>query len=130
MELIAFAVLAGLAVGIGAVALRRAGSADQAHRRGPMAAFGHILDRSVGMYTFRQALGRSTLTGADRAAARVRAEAEAQAAADTAAARRAAALGRPVPIRPSRIVVAGTASEPPRPEELEATAYEPERLDS
>jgi hypothetical protein len=109
------------------VALHRSATTGQAHRRGPLARFGAILDASVGMLMLRRALGRSTMTRADRAAARLQAETEAveeQAIADAYAARLAAAAGgRPPASRPTRLVVAGTAAEAPRPEDRDRQAH-------
>jgi hypothetical protein len=114
-------ILAGvvLAVVVGWIALHRSvpsapAPTGQAHRRGPLAAFGAVIDASVGMLMLRRALGRSTATRAERAAARFRAQADAEeaaAVADAYAARLAAAAGRPVATRPTHLVVAGTAAE-------------------
>ena len=116
-------ILAGvaLAVAVGWIALHRSVPAappptGQAHRRGPLAAFGAVIDASVGMLMLRRALGRSTATRAERAAARFRAQADAEeaaAVADAYAIRLAAAAGRPIPGRPTHLVVAGTAAERP-----------------
>lgn len=116
-------ILAGvaLAVVVGWIALHRSvpsapTPSGQAHRRGPLAAFGAVIDASVGMLMLRQALGRSSATRAERAAARFRAQADAEeaaAVADAYAIRLAAAAGRPVPTRPTHLVVAGTAAERP-----------------
>lgn len=108
---------------VGALALRRAASTDQAHPRGPLARFGALLDGSVGMFMLRQALGRPTSSRADQAARRARRAEEIEAAVMAEAARRAAALGRPVPVAPSRLVVTGTAAPHPDAEHRDRQAH-------
>lgn len=123
MELLIIA-LGVVGVGlVGALALRRAASTDQAHRRGPLARFGALLDDSVGMFMLRQALGRPTSSRADQAARRARRAEEIEAAVMAEAARRAAALGRPAPVAPSRLVVTGTAAPPPDAEHRDRQAH-------
>lgn len=123
MELLVIA-LGVVGVGlVGALALRRAASTGQAHRRGPLARFGALLDDSVGMFMLRQALGRPTSSRADQAARRARRAEEIEAAVMAEAARRAAAMGRPAPVAPSRLVVAGTAAPHPDAEHRDRQAH-------
>ncbi|MGK2849554.1 MAG: hypothetical protein ACSLFN_01370, partial [Candidatus Limnocylindrales bacterium] len=123
MELLIIALgVAGVGL-VGALALRRAASTDQAHRRGPLARFGALLDDSVGMFMLRQALRRPTSSRADQAARRVRRAEEIEIAVMAEAARRAAALGRPAPVAPSRLVVAGTAAPHPDAEHQDRQAH-------
>src|SRR5688572_22186242 len=101
MELLVVLAVVGLAIVVGWIALHRSTEhavRGQAHRPGPLAAFGAILDESIAMYRLRELLGRPTTTRADRAVARLQRE-EARADQATAfsedyAARLAAAAGR------------------------------------
>lgn len=123
MELLIIALgVVGLAL-VGALALRRAASTAQAHRRGPLARFGTLLDDSVGMFMLRQALGRPTSSRADQAARRARRAEEIEVAVMAEASRRAAALGRPAPVAPQRLVVAGTAAPAPDAEHRDRQAH-------
>src|SRR5215203_2929816 len=128
-ELLVVLAVVVLTVIVGWIALRRATThavRGQAHPRGPMAAFGAMLDESVALYGIRRAFGRSTRTRADRAVARLQAETEAEdgtALDDAYAARLAAAAGRPVASRPTRLVVTGTAAAAPRPEDRGRQAH-------
>ena len=86
-------------VGLLALVVMYARASDresQAHRRGPIGAVLDVIDASVGTYAIRRALGRSTLTRADRAAQRAREAAVAEAMAEEEVLRRISGEG-PVP---------------------------------
>ncbi|MEX1173002.1 MAG: hypothetical protein WEG56_10365 [Chloroflexota bacterium] len=106
-ELIVLAVIAITVIVVGVIALGRVGRADEAHPRGPLAALGAMLDASIAMYLIRRLTGGSTVTRAERAAARLREEADALAVADMDHGRGVST--RPIAAVPSRIVVVGAA---------------------
>ena len=79
----------------------------QAHRPGPLDVLVDLVDGSIGAYTLRQRLGRSTETRAERRAARARADALA---AEAAGRWRLTPADGTTPAPPTHIVVAGTAA--------------------
>jgi hypothetical protein len=106
---IAIVAIATVLLGVGVIwRRRRHPDPAQVHGAGPLEPLVNLIDGSIAMYGIRRALGRPTATRRDRRLASAAQAAELLAADEIA--HRIGVPGAPIPMRPTRIVVAGTAA--------------------
>lgn len=109
LVVIAIVAIATVLLGVGVIwRRRRHPDPGQVHGAGPLEPLVNLIDASIAMYGIRRALDRPTTTRRDRRRASATQAAELLAADEIA--HRIGVPGAPIPMRPTRIVVAGTAA--------------------